>query len=147
QYYLTINSDQGAPSGAGWYDAGSYAPISVSTPSSPSYGVNMVFNGWQGSGVQSSSQSTQVMMDGAKTVTATWRTDATLLYATIAVVLVAILLIAAAGFYSTARRRRETPTQPATAPQPLNNPKQTTRRHRTPTPPDVSTTQSPDNPN
>jgi ribosomal protein L37E len=108
QYHLTVNSDQGTPSGAGWYDAGTNAPISVSTPSSPSYGVSLVFNGWQGSGVQSSSQSTQVMMDGAKTVTATWRTDATLLYATIAVVLIAILLIAGAGFYSMTQRRRGT---------------------------------------
>jgi hypothetical protein len=93
QYYLTVNSDQGVPSGAGWYDAGTYVPINVSTPASPSYGVYMVFNGWQGSGVQSQSQSTQVMMDGAKTVTATWRTDATLLYVTQAAVLVAIALV------------------------------------------------------
>ena len=108
QYYLTVMSDQGVPSGAGWYDAGTYAPITVSTPASPSYGVNMVFNGWQGSGVQSPSQSTQVMMDSAKTVTATWRTDATLLYATIAVVLIAILLVAGAGFYSITQRKRGT---------------------------------------
>ena len=108
QYYLNVLSDQGVPSGAGWYDAGSYAPISVSTPASPSYGVSLVFNGWQGSGVQSPSQSTQVMMDGAKTVTATWRTDATLLCATIAVVLIAILLVAGAGFYSITQRKRET---------------------------------------
>jgi hypothetical protein len=94
QYYLTVNSDQGVPSGDGWYNAGTFAPISVSTPASPSYGVNMVFNGWRGSGVQSPSQSTQVMMDGAKTVTATWRTDPTLLYVTIAAVLVTIVLIA-----------------------------------------------------
>ena len=83
--------------------------ISVSTPPSPSYGVNIVFNGWQG-GVQSSSQSTQVMMDGPKTVTATWRTDSTVLYMTIAAVLVAIALIAGAGFYSMTRRKRETST-------------------------------------
>jgi ribosomal protein L37E len=108
QYYLTVMSDQGVPSGAGWYDAGTYAPISVSTPANPSYGVSLVFNGWQGNGVQSPSQSTQVMMDGAKTVTATWRTDATLLYATIAVVLIAILLVAGAGFYSMTQRKRGT---------------------------------------
>jgi hypothetical protein len=103
QYYLTVNTDQGVPLGDGWYDAGTYAPISVSTPASPSYGVNMVFNGWQGSGVQSSSQSTQVMMDGAKTVTATWRTDSTLLYATIAAVIVAIALVAGCIYFKIAK--------------------------------------------
>lgn len=104
QYYLTVLTDQGVPSGSGWYDAGTYAPISVSTPASPSFGVNMSFNGWQG-GVQSPSQSTQVMMDGAKTVTATWTTDATLLYATITVTLIAILLVAGTGFYSMTQRK------------------------------------------
>jgi ribosomal protein L37E len=107
QFYLAVSSDQGVPSGSGWYDAGTYAPISVSTPPSPSFGVNLVFNGWQG-GVQSPSQSAQVIMDGPKTVTATWRTDATLLYAAIAVVLIAILLVAGAGFYSMSQRRRGT---------------------------------------
>jgi ribosomal protein L37E len=107
QYYLTVMSDQGVPSGAGWYDAGTDAPISVSTPTSPSFGVNVVFNGWQG-GVQSLSQSTQVMMDGPKTVTATWRTDSTLLYATIVAVLLAILLVAGAGLYSMSQRKRGT---------------------------------------
>jgi len=108
QYYLTVVSDQGLTSGSGWYDAGSYASISVSTPSSSSYGVSVVFNGWQGSGVQSQGQSTQVLMDGAKSVTATWRTDATLLYVTIAAVLVAILLIAGAGLYSITQRKHGT---------------------------------------
>ena len=106
QYYLKIMTDQGVASGEGWYDAGTNAQISVSTPSS-SYGVHTVFNGWQGD-VQSSSQSTQVMMDGPKTVTATWRTNSTVLYETIAAILVAIALIAAVGFYSSRRRKRET---------------------------------------
>jgi hypothetical protein len=148
QYYLTVMSDQGVPSGAGWYDAGTYAPISVSTPANPSYGVSLVFNGWQGSGVQSPSQSTQVMMDGAKTVTATWRTDATLLYATIAVVLVAILLVAGAGFYSMTQRKRETTNQPGTsAPQPTNSPDQRTRKRRTSNQPDASAPQPTNNSN
>jgi len=110
QYYLMVSSDQGVPSGTGWYDAGSNAQISVSTPVNPSYGVSMIFNGWQG-GVQSTSQSTTVLMDGPKTVTATWRTDKTLLYATVALVLVAILLIAGAGFYSFSQRKPVTYTE------------------------------------
>jgi hypothetical protein len=107
QYYLTVSSDRGVTSGSGWYDAGTTVPISVSTPLSPSFGVNLVFNGWQG-GVTSSSQSTQVVMDGPKSVTATWRTDATQLYVTIAAVIVAILLVA--GFYFVSQRRSNTPS-------------------------------------
>jgi len=93
QYYLNVQSDQGVTSGSGWYDSGSTAQIYVSTPVSTSYGVSIVFNGWQGD-IQSSSQSTTVVMDGAKNVIATWRTDSTVLYLTIAAVIVAALLIA-----------------------------------------------------
>ena len=115
QYYLTVTSDHGVPSGAGWYDAGAIAPIRVSTPTSTSFGVSVVFNGWQGS-VQSSSQSIQVVMDGPKTVTATWRTDSTLLYTTIVAVLLAILLVAGAGLYSMSQRKRGTATRLAQGP-------------------------------
>jgi hypothetical protein len=43
------------------------------------------------------------MMDGAKTVTATWRTDSTLLYATIAAVIVAIALVAGCIYFKIAK--------------------------------------------
>lgn len=92
QYYLNVQSDQGVTSGSGWYDSGSTAQIYVSTPVSTTYGVNIVFNGWQGD-FQSSSQSASVLMDGPKNVIATWRTDSTVLYLTIAAVIVAALLI------------------------------------------------------
>lgn len=120
QYYLTVRSDEGVPSGEEWYDAGTNAPISVPTPPDPSYGVSYVFKGWEG-GVQSSSQSTDVMMDGPKTVTATWTTDSTVLYATIAGVVAAILVAAGVGLYSMSHRRRGTvaPTiQSSTTPPP-----------------------------
>lgn len=107
QYYLTVLTDRGVASGQGWYDAGSYAPISVSTPPNPSYGVNVIFNGWQGD-LQSASQSANVLMDGRKSVTATWRTDPTVLYATIAALLIAIAL----GLLLVTKRRKETVTAP-----------------------------------
>lgn len=107
QYYLTVSTDQGVPSGQGWYDAGTNAQISVSTPVSSSYGVSIIFNGWQGD-VQSASQSTTVLMNGPKTVTATWRTDATLLYATVAAIVVAIAVVAGIGLYLIAPRRKGT---------------------------------------
>ena len=110
QYFLTVSSDQGSVSGQGWYDAGSTAQISASTPPSPSYGVSMVFNGWQGD-IQSSSQSTTVLMDGPKSVTATWRADSTVLYLTVALVVTAVAVVVAIGALVWGRRR-ETQWQP-----------------------------------
>jgi len=99
QYYLTVMSNQGgSTSGTGWYDAGAQVQISASTPQSPAYGIAMVFSSWNGTVATPTSQSTTVLMDGPKTVTATWRADATVLYATIisiiAVVVVTVYLLA-----------------------------------------------------
>jgi len=93
QFYLKVATDQGVPSGEGWYDANTDARISVSTPESPSYGVKIVFNGWRGD-VQYTGQSTKVLMDGPKTVTATWRTDSTVLYQTVLIVILAVVFVA-----------------------------------------------------
>ena len=105
QYYLTVLSDQGVPYGQGWYDAGSTAQIFVSTPVSTSYGVSIVFNGWQGD-VQSNSQTTSVQMDRAKTAIASWRTDSTVLYLTIAAGVIAILVAAAIIAFAVVGRGR-----------------------------------------
>ena len=112
QYYLTVSSDQGSVSGQGWYDAGTNAQISALTPPSPSYGVSMVFNGWQGD-VQSSSQSTTVLMDGPKSVTATWSADSTVLYVTIALLVVVVAVVAWMGAVVWGRRKgtQTSPTQ------------------------------------
>jgi len=111
QYYLNVQSDQGVPSGSGWYDAGSTAQINVSTPVSTQYGVTIVFNGWQGD-VSSSSQSTSVLMNGPKNAVATWRTDSTVLYLTIAAVIVAAVLIITGVIAFVARGRRTTQGPP-----------------------------------
>lgn len=93
QYYLKVMTDQGIGFGEGWYDSGSTAQIYVSTPVSTSYGVSIVFNGWQGN-IQSSSQSATVLMDKPKTVIASWRSDPTVLNLTIALGMIAAFLIA-----------------------------------------------------
>jgi hypothetical protein len=93
QYYLKVLSDQGVAYGEGWYDAGTTAQIYVSTPASTTYGVSIIFNGWQG-GVQSSNQAASVVMDGPKTTIASWRTDDTVLNWTIALGVLAAFLIA-----------------------------------------------------
>jgi hypothetical protein len=93
QYYLKVLSDRGVAYGEGWYDAGTTAQIYVSTPASTTYGVSIVFNGWQGD-LQSNNQAASVVMDGPKTAIASWRTDATILNLTIALGVIAAFLIA-----------------------------------------------------
>ena len=111
QYYLKVMSDQGIPYGEGWYNSGSSAQIYVSTPVSASYGVSIVFNGWQGD-LQSSAQSAKVMMDGPKTVVATWRTDATILDFTIATGIIAAIAVVGAALFVFLRRRTSSGANP-----------------------------------
>ena len=115
QYYLNVQTDQGVAYGSGWYDSGTTAQFSVSTPVSATYGVSIVFNGWQGD-VQSSSQSTTVVMDGPKNVIATWRTDSTVLYLTVAVAIIAALVIVGAIVALLVKGRGSNIQPPATPP-------------------------------
>ena len=121
QYYLTVQSDQGqgVTSGQGWYDAGSNVPITASTPPSPMFGVSYVFDGWQGS-MQSSSQATTVLMNGPMTVTATWRTDYTVLYITLGAIIATIVVIAVALIQIT-KNKPQTITMQQRAPAPVAN--------------------------
>ena len=136
QYYLNVQSDQGVPTGSGWYDAGSTAQFSVSTPISTQYGVAIVFNGWTGD-VQSSSQSSSVVMNGPTNVVANWRTDSTVLYLTIAAVIIAAVLIVVGVVAFVARGRGNTQTpppqtiQPAPSPPPPAQTNQTSTTHTT----------------
>ena len=67
QYYLTINPDWlGSPYGAGWYDAGSIAHWSVTTPVAGEIGIQYVAT-WPFSG--------DILMDSPKTVTVNWTTQ------------------------------------------------------------------------
>jgi hypothetical protein len=65
QYYLTVVSAYGAPAGTGWYDAGSTAHWSVTSPWAGGTGVQYVADPSSG----------DVLMDSAKTVTVSWTTQ------------------------------------------------------------------------
>ncbi len=105
QYYLIVTSNQGgATSGTGWYDAGTLAQISASAPPSPAYGISMVFNGWNGTVTSPTNQQTTVLMNAPKTETATWRADATILYATVIMIIAVIFL---ATYLLVIRRRKD----------------------------------------
>ncbi len=121
QYYLTVRTDQGTGYGEGWYDAGSTASFSVSTPVSTNYGVKIVFNGWQGD-IQAGSQSATVLMDRPKTVIASWGTDPTVLNLTIALGIIAAFLIAGGILAYVLMNRRAYRPQSVYPVQPQSNP-------------------------
>ncbi len=84
QYYLTVSSAYDAPTGQGWYDAGSPANFGVTTPASGGAGIQYAFNGWTGSGTGSytgSNNPGSVTMNAAITETAGWSTQYYVQYA------------------------------------------------------------------
>jgi len=76
QFYLSVSSSTGSPTGAGWYDANSTATFAVSSPVSAgnSTGTQYVFTTWQGDSSAASS-SASLVMDSPKSVTAHWKTQ------------------------------------------------------------------------
>ncbi len=71
QYYLTVNSLYGTPSGANWYNAGASAIASVS----PTINGTYTFQGWSGDasgGSYTSPNSNIITMSSPKTATAVW---------------------------------------------------------------------------
>ena len=115
QYQLTINSPYGNPQGAGWYNAGSTATFSVTSPSGILIQQTLVQ--WQGDYIGTSAQGTLVM-DGPKMVQAVWTTTYTQLY----IVLGAIALIAVAIILVRKKRAGGSPTIKATPPPPPTEP-------------------------
>jgi len=94
QHLLTVTSEYGNPVGAGWYDEGSEAAFSVSSPT----GLlpRRVFTGWSGD-ADASSASSLIKMDGPKAVEASWRTDYTVAVGTLAAVVLAIAALMVLG--------------------------------------------------
>jgi hypothetical protein len=85
QYYLTVSSEHGNPTGQGWYDAGTTAAFGVTTPISAGSGTRFVFKSWTGtnSGYSGSETSSQVIMNGPVTETATWTSQYQVAYAAV----------------------------------------------------------------
>ena len=93
QYQLTVDSPGGigSPQGSGYYDAGSTATFSVTSP--VGYFVQQVFVQWQGDYTGTNPQGS-VTMDKPRTVNAVWATSYTQAY--IAGGILVVALIAAA---------------------------------------------------
>jgi hypothetical protein len=101
QYQLLLDSPYGNPQGSGYYDAGSTASFSVTSPEGVL--VQQVFVQWTGDYSGTSPQGS-ITMDKPKVVHAVWRTDYTQL---IVAIVAAIIIIAAALFLL--RRRHAAP--------------------------------------
>lgn len=103
EYLLTINSEYGAPTGAGWYDEGASASISVEEVQG--FIIRHIFDGWSGD-LTASNTSANVTMNNPKVITATWHSDYLQLY-----ILIAVVVVVAAGVIVTViliRRRNRT---------------------------------------
>lgn len=77
QYEFTVTSLYGTPTGAGWYNAGNtaYAGLSSGTINGPT-DTRYVFTSWSGDAVGNNyAQSNGIIINGAKTASANWRTE------------------------------------------------------------------------
>ena len=77
QYYLTVISPYGTPSGEGWYNASTTAYATLNTGVvDHGNGTRRVFNNWGGDASGTNyAQSDPITMDGPKTAIANWRTE------------------------------------------------------------------------
>ena len=72
QYKLSINSMHGNPKGGGWYDDGTIATISVTSPDGKL--ILQRFNGWYGS-IVASTKEINLVVDTAKYINVVWKAD------------------------------------------------------------------------
>ena len=78
QYYLTVTSSYGNPTGQGWYDVGSTATFAVTSPVSGGAGTQYAFIGWVSSdagGYAGADASHSLTVSSSITETASWKTQ------------------------------------------------------------------------
>jgi ribosomal protein L40E len=113
QHSLTLESPQGSPTGAGWYDEGSSAQFSANATQAMSgvlgsLGGKWAFQGWyEGQSLVNKSSSASITMGRAHSLTARWAADYTIPLVIIGVVAGAVLVGITVIFL---RRRRPTLT-------------------------------------
>jgi hypothetical protein len=74
KYYLTVTSPYSSPTGAGWYNSGSSASFSVTSPANGGTGTQYVCTGYSGD-ASGSGTSGSITMNGIKIVTFNWKTQ------------------------------------------------------------------------
>ncbi len=114
EFLLTINSEYGEPVGAGWYDAGENANVSVE----PVHGViiRQFFTGWTGD-LTATESNINVTMNSGISLTANWETDYLYLY----LLIIGIVLILGGAVIVIMiylhRRKKKSAKQPEAAPE------------------------------
>jgi hypothetical protein len=121
QFLLTVNSPMGNPQGSGWYDEGSTATFSVTSPLTVegfmgTLGGKYVFDHMSGDSTAATASAT-VTMNGPKTVSAEWRTDNTVPYTIIGGIIVVVVVVVAILLFMK-RRRAPTPALGVAVPPP-----------------------------
>lgn len=116
EYYLTVNSEYGDPQGEGWYDAGSVATFSVTSPMNAGFGVQYVFDHWSGD-IYATTPNATVVMNYPHTVTAVWRTDYSQLYFVTGTACL-VVAVSAITVWALKKRKPGPPKLPPTAPPP-----------------------------
>jgi hypothetical protein len=74
EYWVSVNSPYGSPTGSGWYVQGANATFAVNSPIHLGNGTKRVFVQWDGDSNSSSSQA-WLTVNSAKQVTADWKTQ------------------------------------------------------------------------
>ena len=78
QYFLSVLSPYGNPTGQGWYNAGSAANVTVQSPFQPTSGTRYLFQSFTGTGAApQSGNSTSVMfkVSSPSSITISWKTQ------------------------------------------------------------------------
>jgi uncharacterized repeat protein (TIGR02543 family) len=88
EYLLTIKSDYGTPTGAGWYKDGEQANVSVETTTG--FLIRHIFTGWTGD-LTDTQAASSINMYSPKVITANWKADYIQLI--IAIVVVVVLVV------------------------------------------------------
>lgn len=73
QFYLDAKSSYGRVAGAGWYDQGFKATVTVTSPVYVSEDVRHVFVSWVGNATSAASPALSISMDGPKSLQAQWK--------------------------------------------------------------------------
>jgi len=74
QYYVTIISPTGSPTGSGWYNAGNIATVAVQSTVQYANGTRQVFTGWNSTSL-GNNPTAQIYVNSPTTLQATWKTQ------------------------------------------------------------------------
>jgi M6 family metalloprotease-like protein/uncharacterized repeat protein (TIGR02543 family) len=72
QYYVTILSSAGSPTGSGWYDAGNIATVAVESTVQYSNGTRQVFTGWNSTSL-GNNPTAKIHVNAPTTLQAYWK--------------------------------------------------------------------------